>query len=213
MKKILLIECNPNIENNLEEILNLNDFEVIKTADPYNFFNLALSSNFDLILCDANNSETSFNKIFNDLKKNTKTAKIPFIFIITKEDLLNKKEMFESGLYDFITKPFDQNTLIAKIKNKISKREILEKELKSITSKNSRNTDELLFTVAHKLRSPIVCSKGLIYILNDSDKYKLKDEDFVKSLLHLKNSIDEIDKLSTELSMALNNIKTSQIDD
>ncbi len=52
MKRVLIIEDNLAIRENLEELLMLSDYEVLTAANGTLGIDLALTSSPDLILCD-----------------------------------------------------------------------------------------------------------------------------------------------------------------
>ena len=52
MKKVLVIEDNPDVRENICEVLELACYEVIPASDGYEGVKLAKESEPDLILCD-----------------------------------------------------------------------------------------------------------------------------------------------------------------
>jgi DNA-binding response OmpR family regulator len=124
--KLLLIEDEDNIRNGLK--LNLKDegFDVKDYKSAEDFFNeeVHFLENFpyDLAIIDV----MLPGKI--DGLKITKQIKarwdIPVIILTARNRLENKLEAFEIGVDDYITKPFELEELIARIKVKLKKKEI-----------------------------------------------------------------------------------------
>ena len=117
MSTILLLEDHPLIRENLAEMLMMNSFEVIECANG-NEGLLALKEKLpDLIICDIMMPELDGYEFLIEIKKNKRTSKIPFIYLSAKTE---KKEMqigINLGADAYLTKPFDQDELMAKIKS------------------------------------------------------------------------------------------------
>ena len=73
----------------------------------------------DIILLDINLPEMSGYEVCRLLKADPHTNNIPIIFISVLNDGLDKLEAFESGGSDYITKPFQIEEVIARVKNQL----------------------------------------------------------------------------------------------
>ncbi|WP_036478626.1 diguanylate cyclase [Myxosarcina sp. GI1] len=73
----------------------------------------------DLILLDISMPEMSGYEVCRLLKNNPHTNNIPVIFISASTEALDKIEAFESGGSDYITKPFQVEEVIARVKNQL----------------------------------------------------------------------------------------------
>lgn len=117
MSTILLLEDHPLIRENIAEMLMINSIEVVECENG-NEGLLALKDKLpDLILCDIMMPELDGYEFLVEIKKNKRTAKIPFIFLSAKTE---KKEMqigIDLGADSYLTKPFDQTELMAKIES------------------------------------------------------------------------------------------------
>ena len=70
----------------------------------------------DLILLDIMMPEINGFDALKQLKANTQYAKIPVIFLTSKNDIDTKTLGFELGIADFIEKPFSEPILLDRIK-------------------------------------------------------------------------------------------------
>ena len=113
MKKILLIEDNKEISNNIKEYLALENFDVTQAFDWEIWLDKALGKKFDLILLDLMLPEIDWITI---AKKLVRKIDTPIIMITAKDSINQKLEWFESGAIDYIVKPFDLRELEARIK-------------------------------------------------------------------------------------------------
>lgn len=74
----------------------------------------------DLILLDISMPDMDGYQVCQELKKNEKTREIPVIFISAFDEVLDKLKAFEVGGIDYITKPFNAQEVIARVKTHIS---------------------------------------------------------------------------------------------
>ena len=113
MKKILIIEDNKEISNNIKEYLELEKFEITQAFDWEIGLDTAKSKNFDLILLDLMLPEIDWITIARKLNWRIET---PIIMITAKDSINQKLEWFKNGAIDYIVKPFDLRELEARIK-------------------------------------------------------------------------------------------------
>lgn len=116
MKKILLIEDNKDISNNIKEYLELEGFEIDRAFDWEEWIDKALLIKYDLILLDLMLPKIDGLTI---AKKITKKVEVPIIMITAKDSLEDKLTWFENGAIDYIVKPFDLRELEARIKARL----------------------------------------------------------------------------------------------
>lgn len=140
MKKILLIEDNPDVRENTAEILMLAQYHVITANNGKEGVELALQENPDLIICDIMMPVLDGHGVLHMLSKNEKTAGIPFIFLTAKAERSDFRKGMEMGADDYLTKPFDDVELLSAIETRLKKHDILQKEF----TKNLAGIDHFL---------------------------------------------------------------------
>ena len=111
--KILLIEDNKDIRDNIKEYLELENFMVDVAIDWEEWMDKALLKKYDLILLDLMLPKIDWITI---AKKLVRKIKTPIIIITAKDSIDEKLLWFESGAIDYIVKPFDLRELEARIK-------------------------------------------------------------------------------------------------
>lgn len=74
----------------------------------------------DLILLDISMPDMDGYQVCQELKKHEKTREIPVIFVSAFDDVLDKLKAFEVGGIDYITKPFNDREVLARVKTHIS---------------------------------------------------------------------------------------------
>ena len=128
MKKILIIEDNNEVRENIEEILALVGYETFGAADGTSGVELAVNEEPDLILCDVMMPKLDGFGVLNILSKKPETADIPFIFLTAKTEASDFRRGMNLGADDYITKPFLKDDLLRVIEIRLNKSERLQKK-------------------------------------------------------------------------------------
>ncbi len=127
MKKILLIEDNTEIRENIAEILELADYEVVTAENGRLGVEKAHFEKPNLIICDIMMPIMDGYGVLYLLSKTPDTANVPFIFLTAKADRSDFRKGMEMGADDYITKPFDDVELLNAIESRLKKVELLQK--------------------------------------------------------------------------------------
>ncbi|MEM9922027.1 MAG: response regulator [Bacteroidota bacterium] len=125
MKKILVIEDNQDVRENLCEILSLSDYEVASAANGKVGVEMALKNPPDLIICDVMMPELDGYGVLHILGKKPRTADIPFVFLTAKVESNDFRKGMNLGADDYITKPFEHNDLLDVVEIRLKKSERL----------------------------------------------------------------------------------------
>lgn len=125
MKKILIIEDNDDVRENLCEILQLSGYEAASAPNGKIGVERALADQPDLILCDVMMPELDGFGVLQILSRHQKTADIPFIFLTAKAEKDDFRKGMSLGADDYITKPFDDALLLQTIEARLQKSERL----------------------------------------------------------------------------------------
>lgn len=127
MKKILLIEDNPNVRENTSEILALANYNIITAVNGKIGVDLAQKEKPDLIICDIMMPELDGYGVLHILSKQEETASIPFIFLTAKTEKSDFRKGMNLGADDYLTKPFDDTELLNAIETRLRKSALLKK--------------------------------------------------------------------------------------
>lgn len=111
--KILLIEDNKEIRDNIKEYLELEAYEVDIAKDWEEWMDKALFKKYDLILLDLMLPKIDWITIARKIIRKLET---PIIMITAKDSINDKLVWFENWAVDYIVKPFDLRELEARIK-------------------------------------------------------------------------------------------------
>ena len=147
-QKILIIEDNKDIRENVVEILGLAGYTVFEADNGKTGIELAVNNLPDVILCDIMMPELDGYGVLFMLNKNPETAAIPFIFLTAKAERIDQRKGMEMGADDYLTKPFDDIELLNAIESRLRKKTAQQsfysqslENLNSIVSKNSGLTE------------------------------------------------------------------------
>jgi len=133
MKKVLIIEDNDDIRENISEILELADYETLTAANGKEGVSKATESHPDLIICDIMMPELDGYGVLHILSKKDATASIPFIFLTAKAERADMRKGMILGADDYLTKPFDDTELLDAIEARLKKNDLVKKEYESST--------------------------------------------------------------------------------
>jgi CRP-like cAMP-binding protein/ActR/RegA family two-component response regulator len=128
MKKILVIEDNEEVRENLEEILELSGYQVTAAEDGKVGVEKALTNPPDLILCDVMMPHLDGFGVLNILSKKSATSNVPFIFLTAKTEKADFRRGMNLGADDYVTKPFYKDELLDVIETRLEKSERLKKQ-------------------------------------------------------------------------------------
>ncbi|MBR4949454.1 MAG: response regulator transcription factor [Clostridia bacterium] len=118
MSKILIVEDDENIISILKYILDKEGFSLSFATDGEKGLSLSLKEDFDIILLDV---MLPFMNGFDILKGLREKKTTPVIMLTAMDDEDSKVRGFELGANDYVSKPFSNRELIARINANIRK--------------------------------------------------------------------------------------------
>jgi diguanylate cyclase (GGDEF)-like protein len=126
MKKILVIEDEDFVRENILELLDVEGFEAIGAENGQVGLNLAKGIIPDLILCDVMMPGLDGYGVLRAIRQDALMASIPFIFLTAKAAKADFRQGMELGADDYITKPFTRAELLGAIASRLKKQATLE---------------------------------------------------------------------------------------
>lgn len=122
MKKVLIIEDDPQIAKIERDYLAVNNFEADIADAGDKGLQMALSNQYDLILLDLMLPGMDGFEVCQKLRE---ALDIPIIMVTAKQEDIDTIQGLNMGADDYITKPFSPNVLIAHVKANIAQYERL----------------------------------------------------------------------------------------
>ncbi len=167
MKNILVVDDNPANIGLLFDCLNHAGFKTLVAQDGESAVRTARRVVPDLILLDVIMPEMDGFATCAALKEDAKTADIPVFFMTALTDTESKVRGFECGAVDFISKPFHQEEVLARIHAHLT----IQEQKKSLTMANHIK-EKVISVVAHDLKNPFTAIFAYIQMLQKNyDKY------------------------------------------
>jgi CheY-like chemotaxis protein len=113
MGKILIIEDDQGIRENVVEILHFEGFETLEAQNGTVGLQLAQEHLPDMILCDVRMPECDGYEVLKKLRQNPATAAIPFVFMTAKANAKEDMALVEAAEdVVWLFKPFDVSDLL-----------------------------------------------------------------------------------------------------
>jgi len=121
MKKILVIEDNTEVRENLCEILDLADYETHQAENGKVGLQKAKELIPDLIICDVMMPELDGFGVLRIINRDPQLMHIPFMFLTAKAEKTDFRKGMGLGADDYITKPFDEVELLDALEMRLKK--------------------------------------------------------------------------------------------
>ncbi len=166
MKKILIIEDDQFIRENVSEVLELSGYTVYSAVNGKEGFDLAIEILPDLIICDIMMPVMDGYEVRTKLNENKKTKVIPFLFLTAKAELKEMRHGMSLGADDYITKPFEIKDLLKSVELRFEKIEEI-REAFGIEPAGSSGEEKIL--LRNKYKSEYLDPREIIYIKASGD--------------------------------------------
>lgn len=208
MAKILIVEDDRKIREELELFLNKHGFEAIGLVDFQNMIPDILAQNADLLLLDINLPMVDGEYICKEIRK---VSNIPIIIVTSRDNEIDELLSLNNGADQYVTKPYNIQILLAKInallkrsqnkdtnQNKIDCKEFILNVSKSmIEAENkqielTKNESKILYYLVQK-RGQIVSREEIMSYLWDSESF-IDDNTLTVNMKRLRNKLQEIGK-------------------
>ncbi len=181
-EKIVVIEDNPDVRNNLNEILDSAGYTVETAPNGEVGIEVIKRTHPDLVLCDIMMPELDGYGVLKAVRENSAVASTPFVFLTAKTARDDLSKGMELGADDYIMKPFTIAELLKRVKVRLDKRkEVLDKseaKLKEVTSNIGQ-------PITHELNEPLRTIVGIGELIM-TEHYGMEKTEIVEfvSLIH-----------------------------
>lgn len=202
MTKILIIEDEPDLSNEMEDILKNEGHKVYTANSGINGLKMAKEKNPNLILCDIMMPGISGFEVLERWKKEHSDTLIPFIFITGLSERCNYRKGMETGADDYLTKPFTPKELVRAIQSKLDKYSTIENRIKSAVEQIEQNLyRELNFLKAEmedNKNAKVEAAKQNISLQKQLDEKEIELMEEVIRLVDTRNTLYSLKKTISE---------------
>ena len=223
--RILIVDDVPKNIQVLGNILINEKYQISYTQDGNHALALIKKNKFDLILLDIMMPEMDGYEVCKRIMADPEIAEIPVIFLTAKADKESVIKGFKLGACDYVTKPFNAEELLARVRthlelkdkneqlkniNQTLEQKVIERttELRSANKKLltlDKAKSDFLNIIGHEIRTPLNGIQGLTSLLTDSTDKDVQ-LDYIKNL---KEASDRLVKFS-EIALLITSINTER---
>lgn len=121
MKRILIIEDEPEMRRNITTLLRFKAYQPIAAENGRVGVEVARRERPDLILCDVTMPELDGYAVLQALRADVQLALIPFIFLTAKGEKEDLRSGMNLGADDYLTKPVGNDDLVRAIEIRLQR--------------------------------------------------------------------------------------------
>lgn len=206
MKKILIVEDEVKLRNELKVFLDKNGYKSYILETFNNTIQEILDFHADLILLDINLPNYDGEYILKEIRK---VSEVPIIIITSRDNEMDELISMNYGADHYVTKPFNIHILLAKISS------VLRRSSKVGVNLDKINCDEFILNVSQSViekenehinltknelkiihylvqnRGKIISRDEIMQYLWDSEEF-IDDNTLTVNMTRLKNKLDKI---------------------
>ena len=206
MPKILIIEDDEKLREELKIFLNKNGYKATTLTTFDNTIQDILQTNPDLILLDINLPNTDGEYICKEIRKQ---SNMPIIIVTSRDSELDELLSINNGADHYITKPFNIQILLAKIGSLLRRTNMQEvndkidaKDFILNTSNNTIEKDGKIIELTkneYKILKYLVQNRGKILSREDIMECLWESESFIDdntltvNITRLRNKLEELE--------------------
>jgi DNA-binding response OmpR family regulator len=165
--KILIIDDEKDLLEEITITLQHENFEVIKAYNGNEGIKLARQNKPDLILCDILMPGVDGFEVLRKLKKHTPPIIVPFVFITALADKINLRKGMECGADDYLTKPFTRKELLKAVNSRITKFS----ELEAYIDQKVEDIEQKVKDKLHALQKEILEQNKIISKISSENNF------------------------------------------
>ncbi len=160
MNKILVIEDDKDLREGILDLMTEEGYEVLEAVNGRKGIEIAKRNIPDLIISDILMPEADGYEVFKELKENTATSGIPFIFLSARAEISDIRHGMNLGADDYLTKPYKADDLIAAVKSKLSRKNYIDKKIEDMHVNIAKS-------LPHEMRTPLTSVIGFSQLILD----------------------------------------------
>lgn len=189
---ILIVDDNPNNIKVIAIILRTLKYKIVIATNGEQAIDLVEQTRPDLILLDVMMPKIDGFETCKIIKSKSENENIPVIFITALTDSDSLVKGFRVGGVDYITKPFNKDELVSRVKTHLDLKLTRDRLIQTTNHLEELNAlkDKMFSVIGHDLRSPLSSVKMTLEFL--SQVKKSEDDPFAENINIMLKTTDEV---------------------
>lgn len=179
MNKVLIVEDEQDIRENIAEIFRLSKYKVFEAENGKIGLDVAIETKPDIVVSDILMPEMDGFALLEKLKTNPATDYIPVILLTAKTMMDSKLQGLKIGADDYITKPFNVDELVLRASNLVE------------TRKKLRRTPIIPEKLKVESKDDLFIKKIYSIMEKNIDKFDFSVEDFVREMGYSRSAVQK----------------------
>ncbi len=188
--RVLLVEDEPSIADNIKYALNTASFEVIAAASGMQALSIFKEQSIDLVILDIGLPDIDGFEVCRQIRD---VSQVPLLFLTARSDEIDRVVGLEMGADDYICKPFSPRELVARVKTNLRR---YQAQLSTPPTKNEKlllnNEDRSVYFYGQLLKVTRY-EFGILQVMKQHPKRVYSREELLEKVWYEPdNSIDRV---------------------
>lgn len=185
----------------MKMVLAKDGYNVIQNTDPTKVVEMARETPPDLFILDIMMPKIDGITLAKMIKEDECLRDIPILFLTAFEDKDTMMRGFEAGASDYLTKPFERDILLARVRSQlklVASRNVIEEQNENL-KEIIYGRDKMYSVIAHDLRSPLGSIKMTLKAVEDILREMNIDESLTELMVESGKQVSELFSLLDNL--------------
>ena len=150
---VLVVDDNPLIVNVLKSLLSSQHYNVYVSSNGEEALEVLNKKDIDVVICDVMMPQMDGYQLHQMMRQQSEHSHIPFVFLTALSDSSEVSKGRETGVDDYLVKPFDPRELLSIVKGKVER----SRNIKNSSQEKYDNfRKKIIHTLSHEFRTPLV---------------------------------------------------------